>query len=622
MTLKPAWVTACLFLLSSLPFCFGGSASPEDHQVDYDAQTLLAEAVCPGAKVISSRLLTLAVEPRPILTTPVNAKVRVSLKKRIGGVYRIRLGFFGNDEYSLPDVFLDKMRIPHKAPRRLSGKTSRQTLEFLSPLLDSGLHQLDLSPQANKRLALEYIDYQLDSTCFKPISPQAWQSSANPTLNFPARSPWETSQAAGYPQTPRPWEPARSAPSGTIDLSSCSTTGTVYAATHLYRPIPWSHYRLVLEAESPAELLVNGVSQGTTTRAAPVLKAPVDWNQTSKYTAIRVVVKMAAGKHAAFRLLHSPLSGGEFRRDIPAFISEKKANDDWPRHTLSNGLLTAVVALPDDTRGFYRGMRFERAGIVTSLQYQGHEFFTRNFDSATRNPVIHDHVAGQAEEFAEPLGYAEAATGEAFLKIGVGLLRKPFYPIYAFRVPYAPVKILPWRCTLARDRAEFTQEATLGVFGYRYRKTIRLAKNKATLTVNYELTNTGTKPIVTSQYAHNFIAFDESPSSGCRLYPGFSVLNPALPDGIKAAEDYLSVAALPSPQCFRLNLPPRQQNSPAKILDPAKGMGLELHGDFRPDIFQLFISRHFVCPEMFVVLNLKPGEVATWTRSYKPSLVQ
>lgn len=162
-------------------------------------------------------------------------------------------------------------------------------------------------------------------------------------------------------------------------------------------------------------------------------------------------------------------------------MADAKANPDWLRHRITNGLISAEIALPEAKKGFYRGMRFDRAGIITSLRYRGHEFFAGNFTATNRNPVIHDHVAGQAEEFAEPIGYDDAKVGDGFLKIGVGILRKPFYPVYAFRVPYKPVKIFSWTTKLEPKRVEFTQYGNMKEYSYVYRKTISLISNKPEL---------------------------------------------------------------------------------------------------------------------------------------------
>jgi hypothetical protein len=50
------------------------------------------------------------------------------------------------------------------------------------------------------------------------------------------------------------------------------------------------------------------------------------------------------------------------------------AEDGLPQAEITNGELRAKVYLPDACRGFYRGTRFDWSGIVSSLEYKGHNF--------------------------------------------------------------------------------------------------------------------------------------------------------------------------------------------------------------------------------------------------------
>ena len=51
------------------------------------------------------------------------------------------------------------------------------------------------------------------------------------------------------------------------------------------------------------------------------------------------------------------------------------AQPQFPDAHISNGLVTARLYVPDPRRGFYRSTRFDWSGVVTSLAYQGHEFY-------------------------------------------------------------------------------------------------------------------------------------------------------------------------------------------------------------------------------------------------------
>src|ERR1051326_2122289 len=99
---------------------------------------------------------------------------------------------------------------------------------------------------------------------------------------------------------------------------------------------------------------------------------------------------------------------------------------DFPQAEISNGLIRAKLYLPDAEKGYYRATRFDWSGVISSLQYKGHEFFGQWFPRY--DPKLHDSITGPVESFKTgdtALGYDEAKPGETFIRIGVGVLRKP-----------------------------------------------------------------------------------------------------------------------------------------------------------------------------------------------------
>src|SRR6516225_6117761 len=107
-----------------------------------------------------------------------------------------------------------------------------------------------------------------------------------------------------------------------------------------------------------------------------------------------------------------------------------------PHRDISNVLITARIASTDGTRGFYRGTRFDQAGVITSLKVNGREFYGPWFDST--DPYVLDYtydangqvvagpdsaISGPVEEFA-PIDFTPTP-GSHFVKIGVGTLYQP-----------------------------------------------------------------------------------------------------------------------------------------------------------------------------------------------------
>jgi hypothetical protein len=86
--------------------------------------------------------------------------------------------------------------------------------------------------------------------------------------------------------------------------------------------------------------------------------------------------------------------------------------ENFPKTQISNALIRAELMLPEPQIGSYRGARFDWSGIISSLQYQGHEYFGQWHKH--HDPKIHDAVTEPLEEFRtndSGLGYEEAKTG-------------------------------------------------------------------------------------------------------------------------------------------------------------------------------------------------------------------
>ena len=94
-------------------------------------------------------------------------------------------------------------------------------------------------------------------------------------------------------------------------------------------------------------------------------------------------------------------------------------DSDFPKLLLENGKIRVSVYVPDPVAGYYRGTRFDWAGIIEFVDTANHRFYGPLH--AIHDPHRHDCVSGPAEEFGmfRPMGYDEAEPGESFVKIGV-----------------------------------------------------------------------------------------------------------------------------------------------------------------------------------------------------------
>jgi hypothetical protein len=193
-----------------------------------------------------------------------------------------------------------------------------------------------------------------------------------------------------------------------------------------------------------------------------------------------------------------------------------------PQAEIHNKELRLTIYLPDSQNGFYRDTRFDWSGVIGNLDFSGHHLYRPWFSSV--DPSVHDFIykdsgivagvntamTGPAEEFQEPIGYANAKPGDNFLKIGVGLLRKADDTPYFFGKHFDIVDGGLW--TVRKTSHSITFEQVLGGagsdYGYVYTKTIRLVGNGSQFVIDHHLKNTGKLPLATRLYDHNFLTVD------------------------------------------------------------------------------------------------------------------
>lgn len=195
--------------------------------------------------------------------------------------------------------------------------------------------------------------------------------------------------------------------------------------------------------------------------------------------------------------------------------------------TLNNGVLRAELHPPDPQKGFYRGTRFDWSGMVGSLEFAGHRFYgpwfqrvdetVRDFIYSGEEIVVGPASAatGPAQEFTTPLGHDEAAPGGTYVKIGVGVLKKPPTGGYERFGQNPLVNTGTWSTRGGRTVHECRQQLQDpgSGYGYDYRKKVELPAGSAHMRMEHTLRNTGSKPIRTEVYNHNFLTLD-------RLAPG------------------------------------------------------------------------------------------------------
>ncbi|MBA2356510.1 MAG: hypothetical protein H0V80_17810 [Acidobacteria bacterium] len=293
-----------------------------------------------------------------------------------------------------------------------------------------------------------------------------------------------------------------------------------------------------------------------------------------------------------------------------------------PVATIANAQVRATIYLPDATAGFYRGTRFDWSGVVSSLTWNGHEYFGQWF--ASYDPTTHDAITGPVEEFLTgdaALGYAEAAPGGTFVRIGVGVLRKPAEPAFQRFATYAIVDPGAWTTRQGTDWIEFVHALDDGAgYAYTYTKTLRLIG--ASLVLEHALTNRGRKPIATRVYNHNFFTLDRRPTG-----PDVVVRFPFAP---RAARPLQNLAEIHGRELiYRRELQagetvftelagfgPAAADYGFELEQRATGAGVRVTGD-RPLSSLIFWSAsRTVCPEPYIDASVEPGRTTSWRITY------
>lgn len=297
---------------------------------------------------------------------------------------------------------------------------------------------------------------------------------------------------------------------------------------------------------------------------------------------------------------------------------------NFPQADIKNESIKATLYLPNAQQGFYQGTRFDWSGVIASLEYQGHQYFSQWFEKY--DPKVHESATGPVEEFTV-LGYDEAKPGDTFLKIGVGALRKADDSKYAFAKYYDIVDPGKWTVNKKADRVEFTHELKDAAgYSYIYRKTVRLTKGKPQLVLEHSLKNTGKKAIATSVYNHNFFTIDNEPTG-----PGIEVKFPFNVQAGGSTKGFGDIV-LASNNKITYSRPLNKGESvfssglegfgtsakdyDFKIENRKTGAGVRMTSDQPILKIVYWACSTTSCPEPYIALNAAPGQEIKWKINY------
>jgi hypothetical protein len=240
---------------------------------------------------------------------------------------------------------------------------------------------------------------------------------------------------------------------------------------------------------------------------------------------------------------------------------------------------------------------------------------------------VADAIAGPVEEFRSvdgALNYDHAKSGELFVKLGVGVLRKVDASAYKFMNTYPLVDGGKWRVQAEHGGVSFRQQlqSPIGI-AYDYEKTVRLEPHEPVLILEHRLKNTGTETIDTEVYDHDFFMLDSAPSG-----PDIVTRLAFTPKAEKPLEP---LARIEGKQIlYQETLQPGQyvesyltgySSSPSDyditVENQKTGVGVEQTGDTPMSRFNFWSPRTTVCPEAYIHLVIAPGQTAHWNIRYR-----
>ena len=322
-----------------------------------------------------------------------------------------------------------------------------------------------------------------------------------------------------------------------------------------------------------------------------------------------------------------------------------QANIAPPTGHISNELMNVSFYLPDDANGFYRGTRFDWSGIIYSLLYKGEEYYGRWYTSI--DPGIYNNVQrvrpdgsgevvtgiassgqGPAEEFLAKniaLGFDDVKPGGLFLKIGVGVLRRPDDKPYDRYRAYEIVDGGKWTTNIGRNKVVFTQKISNqeSGYGYVYTKTLKLISGKPKMRIEHILFNTGTKPLVTSVYDHNFFVTHNHYTG-----PDYIITTPypiksrllVSPDLTRIEGNRLMfIKPLATEEMVAMMIEgfgPTAEDYSFRVENTKTGTGYSVQGDRPLDSILLWAIFTNISMESFINLSADPGKEERWVYEY------
>lgn len=287
-------------------------------------------------------------------------------------------------------------------------------------------------------------------------------------------------------------------------------------------------------------------------------------------------------------------------------------------HFLKNDFLQVQIAEPLES---YNGSRFDHSGNITQVTFNGKHTFCTS-EQTSHNSEL---GSGLANEFdiKHAQSFSQTPLGDNFHKIGVGSLKKKGDKPYDFFFPYENI---PLEYEIQKSQSNklvfITQSPVLKGIQYRYKKSITI--EGSCLSIDYTLENLGNHTLKTEEYCHNFLSINGHPigpeyelKADCKIQTD-QFKNKVDPHHLlNVSENKISWSSIPQDEFYIEGVNGMDTEYRFwQLTHRNDGVGVMEKVNRTCTGFNLWGRTHVVCPELFVSLQIEPGQTETWQRKY------
>ena len=287
-----------------------------------------------------------------------------------------------------------------------------------------------------------------------------------------------------------------------------------------------------------------------------------------------------------------------------------------PFFYLDNGTVKVRILYPNGVK--YDRTRWCHAGFIQDVWYKGIRF--SEYERNRHGEQLTSEGGGLCCQFA-PIAPEESVHGKYTLLPGVG--SGIYHSPNAAQDRLDMHKRLDIKVSHGSDYAIFeTKTPTVDGFAYFEMREIKLDGSEIIEKVTF--TNNGEKEIHTQEFCHNFLSL-----AGEEISPNYILEVPAadVPEGFQSnamvyRDGCFTFSSYPDKACYFDDKSNTKSCSDYAWIMRTKTGKAFCYGkiDFTPVRVSVWSDYYTLCPEMFVAIDLKPGESTSWQRTWGFSL--